>query len=144
MSGPTEGIYRLTNYTNRWTVATKSHAGLAQPGQIVMTFRDGEKIFPEHSVFTVCTNASGQYSFQNPVTKMFIGCGEDEKGHPATAWTMTPQYWDVSPVGPGIWSISMADSYWDDCITDNKNAWAEILLREEKELVQYFWLFVAA
>ncbi|PPQ81736.1 hypothetical protein CVT24_003322 [Panaeolus cyanescens] len=128
MSGPTSGVYRIQNYRSRWSVTTKTDDGIAQPGDPIKTAKGAERTFPDESRLTVSIINGNQYTFQNIKTKMFIGSGEDESGNAAAAWSTTPQSWDVSSVGPGMWLVSMpgaADSFWFDSVV-GENPWTEV------------------
>ncbi|PPQ83638.1 hypothetical protein CVT24_003931 [Panaeolus cyanescens] len=145
MSGPTSGRYLIKSYNIDWTICAHRKDGSSQPGDMILAFKDAEHKFPEHSVFLVHKSDSGQYSFQNPETSMYIGCGKDGKGNATTAWTVTPQYWDVDPAGTGLWSISMpggSNAFWYNAFIDGNN-WAQILLRENQNILQYYWTFRA-
>ncbi|PPQ75001.1 hypothetical protein CVT24_010075 [Panaeolus cyanescens] len=147
MSGPAPGNYRLQNYQSQWTLTTKtSQGGVSQPGDVVKTEKGADRAFPEESKFIVSVGVGGQYSFRNLNTKMYIGSGTDKDGNPAAVWTTSAQFWDVDPIGPGYWAISMpgaANSFWYDSSVGG-NPWSEVLLQANKNLVQYYWYFVAA
>ncbi|PPQ81735.1 hypothetical protein CVT24_003321 [Panaeolus cyanescens] len=125
LAGPNPGRYHIKNYIDEWTIAAETDKGTAQPGEIVRAMKNAEYMFPKQTIFTLDSDTPNnyhQYSIQNPKTKLFIGIGADDEGNPAAVWTTTPQLWDITPIKPSVWSISMAgsgDAYWSNAMGDN-------------------------
>ncbi|PPQ75002.1 hypothetical protein CVT24_010076 [Panaeolus cyanescens] len=146
MVGPTPGRYIIKSFNEEWAICAHRPKASSQPGDMILAFKDADQKYPEHSIFIADVSVSGQYAFRNPKTKMYIGSGVDGKGNPTTAWTVTPQYWDVDPAGPGLWTISMpgaANAFWYNAFIEG-NTWAQILLAENQNIMQYYWIFVGA
>ncbi|PPQ76889.1 hypothetical protein CVT24_008745 [Panaeolus cyanescens] len=146
MTGPNPGFYSLQNIQSHGIITAQTNSGISMPGEIVKTDRDANSLFPEQSKLVVSQSSDGLYSFRNLSTRMWIGTGLDKDGNPAVVWTMAQHLWNVEPVGPGYWSISVpgaTDSFWYDNVVVGDTC-SEILLKGDKTLVQCKWFFIAA